>query len=316
MKNMGANTKTKAKPFLKWAGGKTQLLHTFSNYYPHALQEGEIKRYVEPFIGSGAVLFDIGQTFELDEIHMVDINPELITLYRVIKKNVEPLITALQEKEEEFLSYPHGSEERKACYYDVRENFNHQIDGITDIYHENNVTRAMQFIFLNRTCFNGLFRVNKKGHYNVPMGDYKSPTICDADNLRAVHDFLQRVEIHLGDYRQSRSLIDKDTFVYFDPPYRPLNVTSSFTSYSKFEFNDHNQRELAHYYRELDKSGAKLMLSNSDPKNVNEEDNFFDDLYEDYHINRVAARRNINSKGSGRGQVSELLITNYNAENR
>lgn len=156
-----------------------------------------------------------------------------------------------------------------------------------------------------------MFRVNKSGFFNVPMGDYKNPTICDEENLYAVNNLLQRVNIFVGDYRESKQYADRDSFVYFDPPYRPLNVTSSFTSYSKFDFTDDDQICLAQFFSEVNLTGALLMLSNSDPKNVNINDCFFDKLYEKFYIHRVHAKRAINSKGGSRGSISEILVTNY-----
>ena len=177
------------------------------------------------------------------------------------------------------------------------------------------VKRASEFIFLNRTCFNGLYRVNKNGKFNVPCGKYKNQTICDAKNLRNLSKLLQNVVFEYGDYKKCIKYIDTNTFVYFDPPYRPLSITSGFTSYTKEDFNDENQKELADFYKELDLKNAKLMLSNSNPKNTNKEDNFFEDIYKGFNINEVSAKRMINSKAQGRGEISELLITNYKENN-
>jgi DNA adenine methylase len=303
----------KAKPFLKWAGGKTQLLDEIMSRLPIEMKEGKITRYIEPFIGSGAVMFELVQTYHIEDVWIWDINPELITVYQVIQKDVEALIERLTQLEKQFL--PLEKEKRKEMYYSIRDQFNEQLSDFDfNTYGEHKIERASQFIFLNKTCFNGLFRVNKKGEFNVPMGDYKNPTICDADNLRAASAVLQHVNIYQGDYKQSREFISDKTFVYFDPPYRPLSTSSSFTAYSKFDFTDENQKELAQYYRELDKQGAFLMLSNSDPKNTDPNDEFFDELYAGFHIERVTARRNINSKGNSRGAINEILVTNYFAQ--
>ncbi|WP_244374854.1 DNA adenine methylase [Anoxybacillus flavithermus] len=300
----------KAKPFLKWAGGKTQLLDEIMNRLPKEMREGMISRYIEPFAGSGAVMFELVQTYPIEEVFIYDINAELITVYEVVQKDVERLIDRLLELESLFLSLE--KEKRKDMYYDIRQQFNKKLDDFCfDTYGDHKIERASQFIFLNRTCFNGLFRVNKKGQFNVPMGDYKNPTICDKENLQAASAVLQKVCIVHGDYKESREFVHDKTFVYFDPPYRPLSVSSSFTAYSKFDFTDDHQRELAHYYRELDKRGAFLMLSNSDPKNTDPADAFFDELYAGFTIERVTARRNINSKGNGRGTIHEILVTNY-----
>ena len=170
---------------------------------------------------------------------------------------------------------------------------------------------ASLFIFLNRTCFNGLYRVNSKGEYNVPIGSYKAPLICDEDNLRQVSQALSRVQIVCGDYRNSNFFVDSNTFVYFDPPYRPLNATSNFTAYTENAFDDKSQSELAEYIQELSDRGAYVLASNSDPKNINPEDDFFDDLYSRMRIMRISASRMINSNASSRGKISELLISSY-----
>ena len=171
--------------------------------------------------------------------------------------------------------------------------------------------RAGQLIFLNRTCFNGLFRVNSRGGFNVPLGSYKNPTILFEDLLRVDSAVLQNTTIHLGDFMLSEPLVSEDTFVYLDPPYRPLNRTSSFTQYAKGGFDDDDQRRLAEYYARCDAAGARLMLSNSDPKNIDTDDDFFDTLYAPYRVDRVPATRMINSDGAGRGEVNEIIVTNY-----
>lgn len=197
-------------------------------------------------------------------------------------------------------------EDRQVYFYDVRKEYNsYKLESELD------VKRASEFIFLNRTCFNGLYRVNKSGEFNVPCGKYKNPTICDSKNLRNLSSLIQNVTFAYGDYKKSNKYVDSKTFVYFDPPYRPLSVTSGFTSYTKEDFNDENQKELAEYYSELNTKNAKLMLSNSNPKNTNKEDNFFEDIYKGFNINEVSAKRMINANSKGRGEISELLITNY-----
>jgi DNA adenine methylase len=193
-------------------------------------------------------------------------------------------------------------------------NFNETRDGIdfeTDRPSLAAVKRTAQLIFLNRTCYNGLFRVNSKGAFNVPHGSYKKPVICDEDNLNAVAEVLQRATILLGDFETCRKYVHAGTFAYFDPPYRPLNKTSSFTSYAVKPFDDAEHVRLANLYKSLHQSGAKLMLSNSDPHNEDPGDDFFDALYAGFNIYRVQANRMINSKPEGRGPITELLITNY-----
>ena len=197
-------------------------------------------------------------------------------------------------------------DERQKYFYNIRTEYNSYL-----LDNEIDVKRASEFIFLNRTCFNGLYRVNKNGKFNVPCGKYKNPTICDSNNLRNLSKLLKNVVFAYGDYKESEKLVDENTFVYFDPPYRPLSVTSGFTSYTKEDFNDENQKELAEYYNKLNLKNAKLMLSNSNPKNTNENDNFFEKIYKGFNINEVSAKRMINANAKGRGEISELLITNY-----
>ena len=304
---------TKAKPFLKWAGGKGQLLKQFEKYYPKELKEGKITKYCEPFIGSGAVYCSILQKYDIQESIIIDINQELVLAYQTIKNDVEALIQSLSILEEKYLSKE--KEERKNFFYKMREKFNSSLEEIDfDNFSDSWIERTMQTIFLNKTCFNGLFRVNSKGGFNVPFGDYANPKICHDENLRNISKLLQNTTIMRGDFTVSRDFIDSQTFVYFDPPYRPLNKTSSFTSYSKFEFTDEEQLKLASFFEEMDQKGAKMLLSNSDPKNENPEDNFFEEAYNKYEIYRVKASRAINSKASKRGKINELIIPNYPIE--
>jgi DNA adenine methylase len=194
----------------------------------------------------------------------------------------------------------------------VRDSFNKKKPEINfQKYDPGWVTRAAQSIFLNRTCFNGLFRMNRKGEFNVPFGRYKNPRILNKDNLNDVAALLKTTTIILGDFTRCKKFVDTTSFVYLDPPYRPLNDTSSFTSYAKDGFSDADQRRLAVFFKELDKKGAKIMLSNSDPRNEKSDDSFFDELYADYTIERVPAKRSINCNGTRRGEINELIITNY-----
>lgn len=295
----------KVKPFVKWAGGKGSLLNQINKYYPISLKRGEIDCYIEPFIGGGAVLIDILQNYKVKEVYAFDINLDLINSYNVIKNNVNDLIYKLKMKEKNFLSL--DLNDRKEYFYNIRNEYNSYKLQKNEI----SVDKAVQFIFLNRTCFNGLYRVNKSGDFNVPMGNYKNPTICDEKNLNALSKLIENVKFEYGDYKSSQKYVKENTFVYFDPPYRPLNITSGFTSYTKEDFNDENQRELAKFYKELSDKDIKVMLSNSNPKNTNKEDNFFEDIYNGFNINEVYAKRMINANSSGRGEISELLITNY-----
>ena len=299
-----------AKPFLKWAGGKGQLLKQFENYYPRELKEGKITKYCEPFIGSGAVFYHIMQNYDIQESLIIDVNQELILAYQTIKKHVDSLIKSLSILEKKYLAKK--QEERKDFFYETREAFNNNLEKIDfDHFSDNWIERTQQLIFLNKTCFNGLFRVNSKGGFNVPFGDHKNPKICHSENLRNVSSVLQNTTVMRGDYSKSKDFIDENTFVYFDPPYRPLNKTSSFTSYSKFEFTDEEQMKLATFFKSMDWKGARMLLSNSDPKNENPDDDFFEDAYQTFNIDRVLASRAINSKGGKRGKISEIIVTNY-----
>ena len=292
------------KPFIKWVGGKGQLLSEINKLYPVELGKN-INKYAEIFVGGGAVLFDILSKYKLDEVYISDKNLELINTYKSIRDDVGILIKLLKEMEEQYTSL--NNENRKLYYYEKRREYNNLKINIE----ENNIEKAVLFIFLNKTCFNGLYRVNKKGEFNVPIGTYKKPKICDEENLKNVSMALKKVKIVYADYRESEEFIDNKTFVYIDPPYRPLNITSSFTSYTENDFSDEEQIELAEYIDILNKKGAKIVISNSDPKNNNIDDNFFDELYKNYNINRVKATRMLNSNASLRGVINELLITNY-----
>ena len=303
-------TQSKAKPFLKWAGGKRQLLPQIDRFLPKALKEGSILRYVEPFVGSGAVFFHVAQSYSPTHLYISDFNKELILAYRTIQQHVEDVISALREIEHNYL--PLTDEARKLYFYDQRARFNAVLAGSKRSSLKGKyVQRTAQLIFLNRTCYNGLFRVNSKGEFNVPIGSYKNPTICDAANLQAVATVLQRTEIHLGSYDECEEVVDENTLVYFDPPYRPISKTANFTAYSKQAFDDQAQTDLAKFYRKLDQHGALLMLSNSDPKNVDPEDHFFESAYAGFRIERVCANRRINSQAEKRGPIDELLIINY-----
>ena len=273
------------KPFLKWAGGKGQLLKEIESYYP--FDNGVITKYAEPFVGGGAVLFDILSKYNLSEIYISDINTELINTYVIIREHIKELLEFLNKYQSEYV--PLETENRKSYYISKREKFNDlKINGSED---EN--------------------RVNKKGLFNVPMGAYKNPLICDEKNLRTVSEKLQNVRIICGDYRKSAEFIDKHTFVYFDPPYRPLTETASFTAYTENLFNDEAQIQLAEFVKCMHKKGAKIVVSNSDPKNTNTDDDFFDNIYSAHTIKRVEATRMINCNGKSRGKIKELLISNF-----
>lgn len=294
--------KIELKPFVKWVGGKGQLIDEIEKMLS-ADGKKVLTKYAEPMVGGGALLFSVLSRYKFEELYISDINPELINAYSVIKQNVEALIERLNEMQMAFL--PLEDNGRKYYYYNIRDKFN-----MVELNDSTSVEKAAYFIFLNKTCFNGLYRVNRKGLFNVPMGSYKNPTICDEENLRNIHYALQNVTIVCGDYTLSKEFIDNNTFVYLDPPYRPISETSAFTSYNSDVFDDNEQIRLAKFIDEINDIGAKIVLSNSDPKNINKGDNFFDDLYKNYKINRVEATRAINSKGDKRGKINELLICN------
>lgn len=290
------------KPFVKWVGGKSQLIDELEQMLP-ADGEKVFTKYCEPMVGGGALFFDILSKYDFKQLYISDINAELINAYHVIKSNADSLIEKLQEMQLLFL--PMDEDGRKLYYYSIRDKFNS-----IQLCDTTTTEKAAYFIFLNKTCFNGLYRVNRKGKFNVPMGAYKKPMICDEKNLRNISEVLKNVTIVCGDYSLSKQFIDNNTFVYLDPPYRPLSETSAFTSYNSDTFDDSEQIRLAEFIDEINASGAKIVLSNSDPKNVNPNDTFFDELYKAYSIKRVSATRMINSKADSRGKINELLICN------
>ena len=300
-----------AKPFLKWAGGKSQLIPELSSRLPkEVIDVGIIDSYIEPFVGGGAFFFYLKSKFQINNSFLFDINRELIVGYKVLQNDHKELINHLKSLEIEYIT--ENEEKRKDYYYTIRNRYNSQINSFDyNNYNATWIERAAFMIFLNRTCFNGLFRQNRLGEFNVPHGRYKNPRICDKENIKKVNLALKDTEIVCGDFTETSKYINNTSLVYFDPPYRPLTKTSSFTSYSKEEFTDNDQKRLADFYKELDKKGAYLILSNSDPKNEDPKDDFFDNLYKDFTIERVNAKRIINCDPSKRGEIKELIIRNY-----
>lgn len=295
--------KVKAKPFLKWAGGKTQLLSTLDYYLPKTFGKEKNITYIEPFVGGGAMLFFMLRKYpNIKRAIINDINPHLVKTYTIIRDNPYLLIDVLTELQEKFRTLGDSSAQ-KELFLNVRSRFNQ--DCLSDI------EEAAYMIFLNRTCFNGLYRENSKGKFNVPFGRYSNPTICDSSLIISDSRLLQKVEILNGDFAQTGDYVDGYTFVYFDPPYRPLDSTSSFNSYVKETFDDAEQIRLKDFYTSLSADGCFEMLSNSDCKGRNPEDDFFDKLYQDFYIERVYAKRNINANAAKRGTLTELLIRNY-----
>lgn len=268
-----------AKPFLKWAGGKTQLITQIENALPTEIKKEKFT-YIEPFVGSGAILFWMLSKFpKLEHAVINDINTDLINTYKIISSKPKELISILFDFQNEYHAIDREEEAKKEYYYKKRDLFNTRA---TD-----KSTHAALFIFLNRTCFNGLYRVNKSNFYNVPMGGYKTPTICDDNNILAVNEVLKRVEILSGDFENTLDYTSHNTIFYFDPPYKPLNETSNFNSYAKDEFNDAEQIRLRDFCSNLNILGHKWILSNSDVKGKNTNEDFFDEIYGSYFIERV-----------------------------
>lgn len=273
------------KPFLKWVGGKGQLLEQFKNLFPK-----KYNKYYEPFVGGGAVFFYL----KPESGHINDINQVLINTYKIIKTKPHDLIELLRDLENKF--HKTKDENKKEFYYDIREKFN-------DIK-KPNLQKSAYLIFLNKTCFNGMYRENSKGGFNVPFGQYKNPTILNESNILEVSKLLKHIEITNTSFEECLENAEKGDFIYFDPPYYPLNKTSSFTTYSKDNFLEKEQEKLASLFKKLDKKGCYVMLSNSNTE-------FIKNLYKDYNIKKISASRMINSISSKRGKILELVIRNY-----
>ena len=293
----------KAKPFVKWVGGKTQLIEQLEALLPADFDERENVTYIEPFVGGGAMLFYMLHAHpNIKSAIINDINSDLITCYRMVKNKPDELVVSLSDIQKEYYSL-HSEDARKDMFLRVRDRYNTK--ALDDI--ENSTL----FFFLNRTCFNGLYRVNKSNKFNVPFGKYANPTICDASTIYADSELLQNVQILNGDFEDTFDYITDNTLFYFDPPYRPLSETSSFNDYTKEAFNDDAQRRLKLFCDKVHQNGGTFMLSNSDCLGKNEQDRFFDDLYKAYQIERVWASRNVNSIASKRGKLTEILVHNY-----
>ena len=278
---------SKIQPFVKWVGGKRGLLSQITPLLPK-----KFNNYFEPFVGGGALFFELQKQGKLDgkKVYLFDINRELVNAYNIVKESPKKLIEKLFEFKENH---------SKEYYYEVR-----AWDREENFLELDKITRASRFIYLNKTCFNGLYRVNRKNQNNVPMGSYKNPNICDSDIIYSASYALQNATILNASYIDVLKYATKDDLVYFDPPYYPLNPTSSFTSYSEFEFLDREQEELFELFSELDRKGAFVVHSNSDTEFINE-------LYNKFDIKKIQANRFINSKGSGRGKISEVLVRNF-----
>lgn len=284
----------RARPFLKWAGGKTQLLDEIDPRLPNKeIEAGQIDTYVEPFIGGGAVFFHIANKYpHIRHFVLLDVNEDLVNCYNVVRNSVTSVIVELRRLENRYLKCDESR--RSAMYYRIREEFNSD-------------RLPTKLIFLNKTCFNGLYRVNKNNAFNVPFGNYKNPTICDEENLMAASTILQDAEIIAADFEESEQYISKHCFVYLDPPYRPISATASFTSYAKSDFTEKDQIRLSNFCGRIRQKGARFLLSNSDPNNEDPKDNFFDRHYRGFTIATVKATRMINCIGSLRGQINAYI---------
>ena len=290
----------KAKPFVKWVGGKSQLIEQLEAMLPADFDNWENVTYIEPFVGGGAMFFYMLQTHpNIKSAIINDINEDLTTCYMMVKQSPDALVESLKQIQKEYYSLQ-NEDARKQFFLLMRDEFNTK--------QLNPIDNTTLFFFLNRTCFNGLYRVNKAGLFNVPFGRYETPTICDPNTIYSDSELLQNVEILTGDYQQTIAYANGNTLFYFDPPYRPLNNTSSFNDYAKEAFNDFAQRRLKEFCDRVEASGYKFMLSNSDCSDM-----FFDDLYAQYIIERVWASRSVNSNPQKRGKLTEILVHNYQA---
>lgn len=304
----------KLNSVIKWAGGKKQLLNQLNNEIDK-IEDIKNMTYIEPFVGAGALFLDLIEKRKFKKYIINDLNTKLINMYIQIRDNPHKLMTKIEKLKQEYLAIE-DSELKKEYYYKIRKSFN-EINLKGNLADIEKLNQSAYFIFLNKTGFNGLYRENKKGEFNVPIGSYKNPSIyiekdilnlSKALNIKEDNKFI--VEIKNTDYKDLLKNVNENVFIYFDPPYRPITV-GGFNSYNRSEFNDKEQIELANFIKKSDVKGAKTMLSNSDPKNLDEKDEFFDDLYSDFNIKRVYARRSINSNGKARGNITELLITNF-----
>lgn len=302
--NLSGMRKIAAKPFLKWAGGKTQLLGQLTPYLPQRVTRKKFT-YVEPCVGAGAVFFWMLNTFpNMDKAIINDINEDLVNVYRIIASYPRELISVLSIFQDEYHALKEDREKRKAWYYEKRELYNTRS--------QEPVIQAALFISLNRTCFNGLYRVNSKNQFNVSFGMAVTPTICNKVNLMAVSEALQKVEIRCGDFERTLDhTVGDDTLLFIDPPYKPISKTSNFNAYTQGRFDDNEQTRLRDFCMRLHEKGCKWMLCNSDVKAYDPEDDFFDRLYANFNIHRLISKRTISANVGRRGSVCELLITNY-----
>lgn len=300
----------KIKPFIKWAGGKTQLIEQIRQNFPNELKIGKIKNYYEPFLGGGACFLMLSNEFQFDRICLSDINHELILTYLVVQRDVDLLIDFITEYKNRYSSLTEKKKEE--YYYEMRNAYNLNRFSINyKRYNQNWIPRAAQLIFLNKTCFNGLFRINQKGDFNVPFGKRYNPNVFDSNNLIEIAKLLGRSEIETSDFSSISNKELSDSFVFLDPPYRPLFNDSNFTSYTKGDFKEIDQIRLAKLINDIDNRGAKIMLTNSDPENKTKHDDFFFKHYSKFNIRKISTSRMINNNFGKRKLITDLLITNY-----
>lgn len=293
-----------AKPFLKWAGGKTQLLDQIVERIPNEFSSNPFV-FIEPFVGGGALLFHLLNRFpKIEKVIINDLNEDLITTYKTIKNDVSNLIVRLEEIEKDYHKVLDNKELSSDFYYTIREKFN--------LRNSNDVNQSAYFIFLNRTCFNGLYRVNKSNKFNVPKGNYKNPRICDTQNLRLVSQALQKVQINCGDYFELLKDVEEGTFIYLDPPYKPLSKTSSFNHYTNVAFDDLEQSRLLKFCESITTKGAFWIQSNSNHMDESGK-SYFKELYSEFQVDVVSAKRMINTYDSNKKHIDEVLI--YNSPN-
>ncbi|MGX9134339.1 DNA adenine methylase [Rummeliibacillus sp. JY-2-4R] len=297
-------SKEKANPFVKWAGGKSKLVETILEKVSESVNLNEMEHYIEPFVGGGAMFFYLAQTYKFKSMTIIDINLDLINTYKAIQKDPVILIEGMNSLQNEYNSLV-DIEEKKLFFYKIRDFFNQGVENLDTTI---NFQRAAQFIFLNKTCFNGLYRVNKSGRFNVPFGQKNKINIYDQDNIINIHEILKHTTILHANYDKVLELVNSKTFIYFDPPYKPITASAAFTSYAKDGFNDDDQDDLAQLCKKLKQLGVHFAVSNSDPKNPDSDEPYFDKLYGGFTIHRISAARNIAAKSKSRSAVSEILV--------
>lgn len=297
------DSKKKVRPVVKWAGGKYKLAQTILEVAEKKFDFKSFDTYIEPFVGGGGMFFAMTNKYKFKHKIISDINPELINMYVQIRDSNDILIELLKKLEIDFNSIE-NEECKKEYYLNLRKEFNKGIDN-----EDKTIKQASLFVAINKLSFNGLYRVNKKGNFNVPFGQKKVASLVNEENFRYVSEILKDTEILLADFKDTLNFANEKTLYYFDSPYRPLPNSPSFTSYAKSEFNDTSQRELAEVCKAISSKRGRFILSNSDPIQVDPEDTFFDDLYSEFDIERIEARRAIGATASRRGLVSEVLIT-------